>query len=48
MKKKILLLLLSLTILSAGLVGCGQKPVDPVVATQSFVDMFIFAKLLMI
>ena len=44
MKKKIVLLLLSLTILGAGLVGCGQKPVDPVVATQSFVDMFIYGK----
>ena len=44
MKKKILLLLLGLTILGIGLVGCAQKPADPIVATQSFFDMFIYGK----
>ena len=42
MKKKIILLVLSLVLVGVGLTGCGKKPMNPVVATESFVNMFIY------
>ena len=42
MKKKIILLVLGLLLVGVGLTGCGKKTMDPVVATESFVNMFVF------
>ena len=39
--KKIVLLILSLLLVGVGFTGCGKKTMDPVVATEAFVNMFV-------
>lgn len=44
MKKRIIVLTLALLLIITGVFGCGKKPMDPVAATDSFIDMFIYGE----